>query len=31
MAPAVKMARVNCTNFLDIYNSKYYNSVSNNY
>ena len=31
MAPGVKMARVNCNNFLDIYNSKYYNNVSNNY
>ena len=31
MAPGVKMALVNCSNFLDIYNGKYYNDVSNNY
>ena len=31
MAPGVKMARVNCNNFLDIFNRKYYNNVSNNY
>ena len=31
MAPGDKMALVNFSNSLDIYNGKYYNNVSNNY